>query len=58
MEPRALAAAMDRLLASEEMRKQLGEKARESRDLFSPERIMDRWMDVLEECCEEKRSSR
>jgi len=58
MEPRALAAAMDRLLASEEMRKQLGEKARESRDLFSPERIMDRWVDVLEECCEEKRSSR
>jgi glycosyltransferase involved in cell wall biosynthesis len=54
MEPQALAAAMDRLLASEEMRKQLGEKARESRELFAPERILDRWMEVLEECCEEK----
>lgn len=58
MEPEALAAAMDRLLASEELRKLLGEKAREARDLFAPERVLDRWMELLEECCEAKLSSR
>ena len=58
MEPEALAAAMDRLLANEELRKRLGEKARESRILFAPERILDRWTELLEECCKVKFSSR
>lgn len=58
IEPEALAAAMDRLLASEELRKRLGEKARDSRELYAPERILDRWMELLEDCCEEERSGR
>ena len=51
MEPGELARAMERLLSDDELRKKLGEKARESRDRFAPERVLDCWMELLEEAC-------
>lgn len=51
MEPGELARTMDRLLSDEVLRGKLGEKARESRERFSPERVLERWMELLSEAC-------
>lgn len=51
MEPGELARTMERLLSDDELRKKLGEKARESRERFAPERVLDCWMELLEEAC-------
>ncbi len=51
MEPGGLAGAMERLLSDDKLREKLGEKARESRDRFSPERVLECWMELLNEAC-------
>jgi len=51
MEPGELARTMERLLSEDGLREKLGEKARESRERFSPERVLDCWMELLNELC-------
>jgi hypothetical protein len=42
---------MERLLSDDALREKLGAKARESRGRFSPERVLDCWMELLGETC-------
>lgn len=51
MEPVGLAKAIDRLLSDPELRVKLGERARESRDRFTPKKVLDDWIALLNEVC-------